>query len=197
VLEQFEQAWRSQDHRKKDNLQEELSALISQLDRERKRSRIILGICGTYTIITTIVIATVLAQRQTSLGEVGPLLAAQCIAIVVLASLVRTRLAKDRETSAKTAEVREAATKALRSTHSGIRTVKLVAISMAAILLLSMAALPSLYSSGKMDDRALSSLISLFALVAIFNASILWLKWTRKLRPRRDRLSEIVRDLDA
>jgi hypothetical protein len=196
VFEKFEQAWRTHDHGRKDNLQQELAAFLRELDNERRRNRIVLSLCGAYTLVTTIALVLIFSRRHVQLSEVWPLVAAQSIAFVALAWLTRMRLAKEREISANTSPVRDATAAALRSTEQGIRSVKLTAFSMLAILGLSAVALSSLYSSGKVDGRALSSLIPLFALIAIFNGSILWLKWTRKLRPRRERLSEMAGELD-
>jgi hypothetical protein len=197
VLEQFEQAWRLQDHRRKDTLQQQMNALLAELERERRRSRIVLAICGTYTIVTTIAIAVILTRRSAPLVEVWPALGTQFIAIVVLAWLTRRRLADEREAALKTAHVRDAAALALRSTHNGIRTTRLLAIAMAAMVLLTAVALSTLYTSGKVDERALSALVPLILLVALFNGLVLWRKWTLKLRPRREQLSRTVRDLDS
>jgi hypothetical protein len=197
VLEQFEQAWRLQDHRKKDTLQQQMNAVLAELARERRRSRIVLAICGTYTILTTIAVTIILTQRHVPFHEVWPQLAAQCIAVLVLAWLVRKRLEEERESSVNTARVREAAAAALRCTHAGIRTMKLVVIAMAAMLLLIALALWNLHGNGKVDERALSALIPVILLISLFNGLLLWRRWTRKLRPRREQLSKMVRDLDS
>jgi uncharacterized membrane protein YfcA len=197
VLEKFEQAWRLQDHGKKDTLQQQMNTLLAQLERERRRSRIVLTICGTYTILTTVAITIILTQRDVPFKEVWPAFGAQCVAIAVLAWVGRKRLEEERESASKTASVRDAAAAALRSTNTDIRTARLVAMAMTAMLVLMVLALRTLYTSGKIDERALSGLIPLILLIAVFNGLVLWRRWTRKFRPRRDRLSRMLRDLDS
>jgi hypothetical protein len=133
-------------------------------------------------------------DRDVPFSEVWPVLAAQTVAFTVLAYLLRTRFLRARPASAS---VREAAVSALAETRSEIGSLKLIAISMGAILGLLAVAVQALSLSGKMDSKSVSSFIGLVLMVAVFNAMILWLKWRRKLRPRRDRLSSIMNDLDT
>jgi hypothetical protein len=74
---------------------------------------------------------------------------------------------------------------------------KLVVIAMAAMLLLIALALWNLHGNDKVDERALAALIPLILLISLFNGLVVWRKWTRKLRPRREQLSKMVRDLDS
>jgi len=198
VLEQFEsfeQAWRSQDHRRSGDLERELDGLLKELDRERRRSRVVLTICGLYTLTSTIAIAVIFSQRAISIAEVWPAIGAQAIALVALSWLLRTRYLNTREADMRAAPVKEAASIALQATDSGIRGLKLAAIAMAAIVALTALAMANLYKSGKMDEKAISSLGAVLALVVVFNALALWLKMTRRHGPRRQRLRGILRDL--
>ena len=198
MLEQFEQAWRSQDHRKKGrNLQQEIDGLLHALERERRRSRIILSICGAYTIVTTIAISFLFARHPSSLSQMWPAMAGQVIAVIMLAWLARMNFKRSVDAALIGAPIRETTSAALQATNAEIKAVKLWAVAMLAILALSALAIATLHASGKIDQRGLSSIRSLFLLVAVFNAVFLWLKWTRKLRPRRRRLDEIFRDLES
>jgi hypothetical protein len=193
VLDSFEKAWRSQSHGKRDNLHTEIQNLLVALDRERKRSRIILTICAIYALISLIGAAFALSRHDVSASEAWPLMTAQVLAVIVLAYLVRTRFLR-REAS--TASVRDATELALNQTKSEISSVKLLAIVMGVMVPLLALASVALFESGKMDARSLSSFGSVVLMIVIFNACVLWLKWKRKLRPRRDRLNSIKRDLD-
>ena len=194
VLEQFESAWRSQRHEKGNTLHTEIQTLLTALDRERKRSRGILAICGVYTLITLVGSVFLFSTREVAVSEIWPVAAAQALAVVVLAYLVRTRFfGAPREPTS----VREAAASALAETQSGIGQLKLTAIAIAAMLALLAIAVLSLSESGKMDGQSVSSFAAVCLVIALFNGMYLLLKWKRQLRPRRDRLSQIVRELDS
>lgn len=197
MLESFEQAWRTQDHRKKDTMQNEMTALLTELGRERRRGRLVLTLCGAYTAAATIVIAWVFSRREISPAEVWPLLLAQFTAIAVLAWIGRKRLADFRDSRARTASVQEAASRALRATNTEIRTSGVTAVAMTIMAVLLALSIAGLYSSGKMDDRAVSAMVPLVLLILAFNLLVLWRRWTQKLRPRRERLSQIAHDLGA
>lgn len=194
VLEQFEHAWRSRNHEKKDTLHTEIQTLLTRLDRERRRSRVILTICSVYSLVSLIGAGFILSTRDVRFSETWPLVLAQSLALLVLAYLVRTRFVRsEREPTS----VRDAAASALAHTRSGIATLKLIAIAMGAMMTLLTVAVAALSSSGKMDAQSVSSFAAVCLLIVIFNASIFWLKWRRILRPRQDRLNAILRDLDS
>jgi hypothetical protein len=193
VLDSFEKAWRSQSHGKKANVHTEIQNLLLALDRERKQSRIILTICAAYTLISLIGTAFIFSRNDFPVSEVWPVIAAQVLAFVVLAHLVRTRLLRRRPS---TASVRDSTASALKETESEISSLKLFASAMAAMVVLLALAVAALFESGKMDARSVSSFAPVVLLIVIFNACFLWLKWKRKLRPRLDRLTRIMRDLD-
>lgn len=198
MLEPFEQAWRSQDHRKKGrNLQQEIDTLLHALERERRRSLIIHRIFGLYTIVTTIAISFLFASRPSSLAQMWPAIAGQVIALITLAWLVRMNLKRGFDVSSKGASIRQTTSAALQTTNAQIKAVKLWAVAMLAILVLTALAMARLHTEGKIDQRGPSSLWALLALVVVFNGFFLWLKWIRKLRPRRRRLDEIFRDLES
>jgi hypothetical protein len=134
VLEQFEQAWRSHRHEKKDTLHTEIQTLLTALDRERKRSRVILTICSVYTLVSLIGTAIVFSgSRDVPLSEVWPLVVGQALAFAVLAYLVRARFLRNQPNPTS---VRDTAESALAETRSGIANLKLVAIAMGCILAL-------------------------------------------------------------
>jgi cation transport ATPase len=194
VLEQFEKAWRSHRHEKRDTLHTEIQTLLTALDRERKRSRTILTICAMYTLASLIGSAFIFSSRDVPVSEVWPVAVAQVLAFSVLAYAIRSRFSRNRPESTS---VRDAAVSALAETRAGIGTLKLIAISMGGILVLLAIAVMALLDSGKMNAQAVTSFASVCLLIVIFNGSLLTLKWKTKLRPRRDRLSEIVRDLES
>lgn len=195
MLEQFQHAWRSQDHRRKGDLRQELDSLLIEINRERRRSRIVLAICGAYTVGTTIAIGIIFSQRPAPVSEVWPLVVAQLAAIVVLGGLLRSRYLEERAGAGQGASVKETLMLALRSTESEMRSAKLVGISMAAVVTLSVVGMANLYQSGKMDEKAISSLGSVLALIVAFNALLLWRKLTQRYGPRRQRLRAILYDL--
>jgi hypothetical protein len=168
--------------------------LLTALDRERKRSRFVLTLCGVYTLVSLIGSALIYSTHDVALLELWPVVVAQVVALTVLAYLVRTRFLRR---NAETVSVRDAAASALAETRSGMKTVKLIVVAMAAMLALLATAVISLSKSGKMDGQSVWSFTAVCLLVVVFNGTVLLLKWKRKLRPRRDRLSEIVRDLDS
>jgi hypothetical protein len=53
----------------------------------------------------------------------------------------------------------------------------------------------SLAESGKMDARAIQSMTGLLVVIVIVNGAFMLLKWRRRLKPRRDRLEQIMRDI--
>jgi uncharacterized membrane protein len=193
VLDSFEKAWRSQTHGKKENVHTEIENLLAALDRERKQSRTILTICASYTLVSLIGGAFVFSRNSAPVSEVWPLIAAQVLALLVLAQLVRTRLLKRHPS---TASVRDSTAAALHEMRSEISSLKLFAVAMAAMLVLLALAVSALFESGKMDARSVSSFASVVLMIVIFNGCYLWLKWKRKLQPRRNRLARIMKDLD-
>jgi hypothetical protein len=194
VLDSFEKAWRTQNHEKRKNVHTEIHDLLLELDRERKRGKFILALCSTYTLISLIVIAFVLSRGDVPFSEAWPLITAQVLATAVLAYLAPGRFF-GREPS--TASVREATVSALKTTNTEISSVKLVAVAISVMMILLAFAVVALSDSGKMDARSVSSFGAVVLMIATFNGCYLWLKWKRKLKPRRDRLSSIMRDLDS
>jgi hypothetical protein len=196
VLEGFERAWRSQDHRKKGNLETEIRTLLTQLESERKRSRIVLTTCGVYTLVSIIGIGIMSGKRSILMEEVWPALVAQVLALIVLAIALRAQFS--REGSVRhTASIHELTQSGLKQTHASIRTLKLLAIAMALMVGLLALAMAALAESGKMDARAIQSMTAVLILIVAFNAVFMLLKWRRKLKPRRDRLEQTMRDMNG
>src|SRR5688500_14123232 len=106
VLEQFEHTWRSRTHEKKDTLHTEIQTLLTTLNRERKRSRVILTICSVYTLVSLIGSGIILSKREVSFSEVWPVAVAQGLAVIVLGYLVRPRFLRSESSPAS---VRDAA----------------------------------------------------------------------------------------
>ena len=193
MLEKFENAWRQQSHRKGEPLHTEIENLLLAVNRERRRGWAILTICSLYTLATTIGTAYIYSQRNILLTDAWPVAAAQAIALVVLAYLLRTNFLPRHPVPAS---LRSSAESALAANNARIAKTKLVAFAMAAILLLSVVAMGSLVESGKMDSKAVWSMTAVLVLIAVFNGSILMFRWKRELKPRRDRVLEILKGLE-
>jgi hypothetical protein len=194
VLEQFEHAWRSQRHEGKATLHTEMQILFTALDRERKRSRAILVSCLGYTLVSILAVGVISSRREVHLSEIWPAAAAQTVALIALAYLVRKRFQDSRTIPASVKETTELA---LNETRSAVSSLKFIAVSMGVILALVGVSVVSLSASGKMDGRSISSFLTLCLIIATFNGVILWWRYRIKLRPRLDRLNSILRDLDA
>jgi peptidoglycan/LPS O-acetylase OafA/YrhL len=196
VLEGFERAWRSQDHRKKGNLATEIQALLMQLETERKRNRIVLTTCGAYTLMSIVGIGILSGTRELVVEEVWPALAAQVFALVVLAVALRAQFSRNRPADA-TGSIRELTRCGLRQTQSSMRTLRLLAVAMVVMVGFLGLAMASLAESGKMDARAIRSMTGLLVVIIAVNAMLMLWKWRRRLQPRRDRLEQIMRDMNG
>jgi hypothetical protein len=196
VLDAFERAWRSQDHRKKGNLETEIQTLLTQLESERKRSRIVLTTCGVYTLISIVAIGIMSGKRSLVVEEVWPAIVAQVFALIILTMALRAQFSRERH-GGQVASIHELTRSGLRQTQSSIRTLKLLSVAMAAMIGLLSLAMAALARSGKMDGRAIQSMTSLLLLIVVFNGALMLLKWRHKLKPRRDRLEQMMRDMSG
>ena len=195
MLEPFERAWRSQDHRKKGTLETEIQTLLTQLASERKRSRIVLTACGVYTLISMVAVGILSATRNVAMEEVWPAVLAQVFALVVLAWTLRAQFSREAHVETA-ASIRDLTRSGLRQTQSSIRTLKTLALAMVMMVGLLALAMASLGESGKMDARAIQSMTGLIVFIVVVNGALMLLKWQRRLKPRRDRLEQIMGELN-
>jgi hypothetical protein len=196
VLEAFERAWRSQDHRRKGNLDTEIQTLLTQMEGERKRNRLVLTTCGAYTFISLVAMGVMSATRELVVQEVWPALVAQVFALIVLVVALRAQFSREGQVEG-TASLRELTRFGLRQTQSSMRTSRLLAVAMVIMVGFLALAMASLADSGKMDARAIRSMTFLLVVIVAVNGGLMLLKWRRRLQPRKDRLEQIMRDVNA
>jgi hypothetical protein len=196
-MEKYKQAWNSQIGNNPDSFRGELERLAAKLDRSYRRERALLAVCGLNTCIATFLVIWILV-RQTSVdwSEVWPLISLQIIGIVGLSILLRRHIQRRRVQEWSAAPVREAARHALEDIAGDVRNIKLLLTAGMVMAPLLFIAVEKLYSAGKMNERAVIGFGLLCAAVVGINAVVMIAKYRRGLRPRRQRLEQILASLE-
>jgi hypothetical protein len=192
-MEKYRHAWAAQREKHSESFRLELERMAAKLDRSYRRERAILATCSLNTGIATALLIWVLF-RQVSLNwsEVFPMVAIQIAGIAGLVILVRRHLQRRRAREWSAAPVREAARRALMDLQGEVRNMKLLLAAGLVIIPLLAIAVSQLYSSGKMNEQAVSGFGMLCTVVIAINALVMTTNYRRRLRPQRKRLKQIL-----
>jgi Flp pilus assembly protein TadB len=196
-MENYKRAWNSQTEKDPDSFRVELERLAAKLDRSYRRERAMLAVCVLNTCIAmSLAIWILVRQPSVDWSEVWPVIAVQIIGIVGLAILLRRHMRRRRAQGWSGAPVREAVRLALEDIAGEVRNIKLLLTAGLVMAPLLFIAVEHLSSAGKMNERAVAGFGLLCAAVVGINAVVMTAKYRRSLRPRRQRLEQILASLE-
>jgi hypothetical protein len=193
-LEEYQSAWNASGEVKP--LPRELEGLIRSLTKSERRGRIMLGMCGFYTVAAfAFDIWYVTSGRTIAWNEVMPVFALQVFLAFALAMLIRRRGQRQRALETSGRSLLDAARAGLSHVRSEIRDTRLLALAAAVAVPVLAFVVSQLMASGKMSGQAAWG-FGLFCLTVIgLNAAYQTLRYRRTLAPRRVRLEQIVASL--
>jgi hypothetical protein len=190
-LEDYKIAWQTEQAAAP--LRSELETMIGSMIRSDRRSRIVFRICAANTVLVfpfTVSVLTWLGPVPWK--EVVPLLLLQLMLALGLFVLMSRRKSRERALQAAVSTVQEAARLGLDDIESEERDTRLLLVLAGLAVPFLAYAVYQLVLSGKMNGQAAASFATLCAAVLGINIAVKWWRRQSKLKPRRQRLEQLL-----
>jgi hypothetical protein len=197
TLDDYTTAWRTQPVNAAGDARTATLQVVAQMERSRRRERLLLGLFGVNTLAATIIVIAAAFLRRPNVAAFLPLVGAQLCLMLTLGLLVRRHRRRARLTQLNTASVKHAAACMLADITAQIFNIRLLAATAAIVLMLLAVTAHTLHAAGKMDEKAVVSYTILCLVIVGTNAAIQGWRYRYVLRPGRARVMRILKELEA
>jgi len=196
-LDEMTNEWRDQPEDGLKVSPEAIEQLLRATQRGRRFGLLVLFACGCALMLATAVIGQVLAKGGLMLAlEAWPALLTQIAAVAVFVVMWRRRIRTGRIAARRTLPVRKSLEWSLEETRGRMAELRLLSWYAAIATLLTAVAASGLLRSGKMAPAHVVSFALLFGTILAAQILVQSHRYRTVLKPRRDRLAQILRQLE-